>query len=515
MAFEPQTYDLGPTGRRYRSAAATTDPLAASETVKPPNAAPTAPMAPAAPAAAQGGFLDPIGIPNDIIAERAIRDGWGSGVPRQLSPARMEARAARVAAAEEKSAQAKAMAVARSIARTDPQSWRDRVDKFNRGVGGTGGLAISIEDVLGQARRPSGSPPAGGMGVYGAAPQIVGEQRGRVGRNAAGAGFREQQIGGRRMGVPLVKVGTMSVPDPNMPEADFNRAYTQDDAAATSLALYKSGFGEFANRQRRIDAGRAALLDDTLSPEQKARAEVELNGQENRLHREFIRSIGRRVTMEQNAADSRMRDMDAPDPEDLADLVQAGVDRGMSVGDAQDYARRRASGDLGAVLPPKQTAERANPRARFNAPRFFETFNEAWDRSIKNDPQLGREWNDVRSGPSAADAQNPAVAKLRQERSDRVRAARSKVFAQTLAESGAGSDITAMRDSFNEGLTQIGEAYKTRAEDMPNARVDVRNLVYSHLPAFADQLGEDPEASIDNLVEQIVRDRVVPLAMDQ
>lgn len=500
MAFEPHTYDYGPSGRKngplVRQPIITdadrieNERLAAEGgLVANPILRPDAPRgngpevvyqggakAPVAVAPPSGSYFDPIGVPNDVMAERAIRDGWGSGVPREAAMTQdaMARRQQRIAEGERRASVAKAQAVAKSIARTDPQSWQARVEKFNRGVGSQGGLAISLEDVLGHARRPgSVMVPDKVGGIYGTAPDIVGQQpmsRRREIQTPNGS-YREQLIGGRAFGVPMVRVGDGSVPDGNMKAEEFDRAYTQEDAAVTARALYKAGFNEFATRQRRIDAGRAALLDDTLTGEQRARAEVELNGMENRLHQEFIRSLGRRVTMDGDTA--AMMSMDEP-----------------------------------------KKPQAVGPRGRFNVSSFLSGVDRTVESTIK-DADVGDgllKTNKYRTKPEDAHAVGPDAdkrnAKIRVEnqRADAaVRALRRESFLRALERESRGADLTAMRDSFDAEAQAIAQRYSGDDAESPAALRDFTNAVYAHLPIFYDALAADAQQGDDAIETSIDR----------
>ena len=76
-----------------------------------------------------------------------------------------------------------------------------------------------------------------------------------------------------------------------MTQAEFGQYYTASDARAFRSEVYRSG-GAFADRQRRIDSGRMALLDDDLDEDAKAEGQAALDEREAALHYEFSKRVG-------------------------------------------------------------------------------------------------------------------------------------------------------------------------------------------------------------------------------
>jgi hypothetical protein len=76
-----------------------------------------------------------------------------------------------------------------------------------------------------------------------------------------------------------------------MTPAEFGQYYTASDARSFRSEVYRGG-GAFADRQRRIDSGRMALLDDDLDEDAKAEGQAALDEREAALHYEFSKRVG-------------------------------------------------------------------------------------------------------------------------------------------------------------------------------------------------------------------------------
>jgi hypothetical protein len=78
-----------------------------------------------------------------------------------------------------------------------------------------------------------------------------------------------------------------------MPPEQFQEHYKASDGRAFRSEIYRNG-GAFADRQRRIDSGRMALLDDDLDEDAKAEGQAALDEREAALHYEFSKRVGSR-----------------------------------------------------------------------------------------------------------------------------------------------------------------------------------------------------------------------------
>lgn len=76
-----------------------------------------------------------------------------------------------------------------------------------------------------------------------------------------------------------------------MPPEQFQEHYKPSDGRAFRSEIYRNG-GAFADRQRRIDSGRMALLDDDLDEDAKAEGQAALDEKEAALHYEFSKRVG-------------------------------------------------------------------------------------------------------------------------------------------------------------------------------------------------------------------------------
>lgn len=76
-----------------------------------------------------------------------------------------------------------------------------------------------------------------------------------------------------------------------MPPEQFQEHYKASDGRAFRSEIYRNG-GAFADRQRRIDSGRMALLDDDLDEDAKAEGQAALDEREAALHYEFSKRVG-------------------------------------------------------------------------------------------------------------------------------------------------------------------------------------------------------------------------------
>lgn len=491
MAFEPQTYPYGPSGRKRRPMVQE-DPLAPAgalpetPTEGPSTPSPVAPVAPASTATQD--YFAPIGVMPQDAAQGRVERNYGSGIPPMPRTAPAPSAAQRIAEANARAGQAKALNVARSIARTDPRSWQDRIEKFNRGVG-EAGLAISMDDVVGQARRPNGDEqpgipqgaPSNVRGGYGSAPLVVGERQGGRGNTiqTPNGTYRVQRLGGRMTGVPVMDFAGGAVPDPDLPSADFDRAYSKNDAASVAKSLYQSGFTEFSVKQRRIDAARAALDDETLRPEERARAEIELNGRENRLHQEFLRSVGRRVTSETTGA--ALQDLNAPDPQDVIKYTQDAIDRGVPEAQARSYGERRARGDTSATLPMKDRPERQDARDRFNYPRFAESVAQ-------------------RVAGATAPGRTPDE---------------KAIFGQALDDAMGGVRISSLRQGMNGEIDALLSDVRDGQIDPADVRSALIEVVRAHLPLWAERVKANGRSEIEKIADELLDSKIRPTLEDQ
>ena len=97
---------------------------------------------------------------------------------------------------------------------------------------------------------------------------------------------------GERVEVPVQeRDGEYALDASTMTPSDFQTYYTSQDARTFRVAVYDHG-GAFASRQRRIDSGRMALLEDNLDEDARAEGEAMLDEEESKLHYEFSKRIG-------------------------------------------------------------------------------------------------------------------------------------------------------------------------------------------------------------------------------
>lgn len=392
---------------------------------------------------------------------------------------------------------------AKSIARADPESWDSRIERFNRGAAptlesiGQSGNFLTRDDVMQQARRPVKRYPqhlvAQGLGSpYG--PAVVGARDEPSTFRTANGSYEPRMVGGKAMGVPVIDLpGFGAVPDPALPNADFDRTYTREDAGRTARAIYRERYGEFQTRQRRIDSGRAALLDDTLTPEQRDRAELQLDRMENDLHREFLRTVGHRMTTGEASMFSvddrgRPRDDERPDPKAVFGLARDYADGGMSEADAYSNAERALSGER--VPFPKRRESAAADRG-FDFEGFIRQVDDETKAQLELIPTHRRRTID--EDPAAMDA------------------LRKRAFAEAIKKDNGmiRADRTKFRQKFDAGLKALAKMPEygraaVMAGTSSDPRIAVRSLVVQNLPAFVDGGKINSYSDIERMVEEIV-----------
>jgi len=105
-----------------------------------------------------------------------------------------------------------------------------------------------------------------------------------------------------------------------MTPAEFGQYYTASDARSFRSEVYRSG-GAFADRQRRIDSGRMALLDDDLDEDAKAEGQAALDEREAALHYEFSKRVGSKRPVVDSSKKGGKADAE-PEPITEGDILQ-------------------------------------------------------------------------------------------------------------------------------------------------------------------------------------------------
>lgn len=170
---------------------------------------------------------------------------------------------------------------------------------------------------------------------------------------------------GERVEVPVQeRDGEYALDASAMTPSDFHTYYTSQDARTFRVAVYDHG-GAFASRQRRIDSGRMALLEDNLDEDARAEGEAMLDEEESKLHYEFSKRIGSKRPVVK--ASAKKGKGDEPEMISNADILEEINEHREANGDEPLTDHRHATANDQRAARKRIEQRRADENTEFNA----------------------------------------------------------------------------------------------------------------------------------------------------
>lgn len=475
--------------------------------------------------------------PNDVArAEDELRRGVGVPVPEYDRDALIRQKIERKRTEWSESRTARA---ARQIARRDPRTWDEEIEKFNRRHAGESFLRR--EDIVSEGGRRQETRS---FGRYGDAPQII-QPNPMTGRSGAPRGtssdpnviqtavgdHRIQSVGGRQFAVPVI-VNDRGVAIPNagmLSRGEFDDVIGTRDAAEIKRMIYASGQPEWVSQMRKIDSGYAALDSDTLSPQEREAAEIEIRNRENDLFYRWTRTNGAAmIGGEQGIQRGEPGMQEYESPEDRKERVKAeaaaekdreyedrrsieerrkiigratqikGDNPDMTDEDAIKAAEEEFSGNPSRLYPSRpEPKEPKEERPDFNANRFATEYIERKRRKAAANEDIKKERNYA--------TMSPDVQKMLKERYGILEDAdiAKQAFTEAFTEAGGEmADLAKARTNSEREFTKIAERYAageiTDAELYQTVRQSILRNLPAHLGRF-DTMEDDPAPNAKTL----------------
>lgn len=170
---------------------------------------------------------------------------------------------------------------------------------------------------------------------------------------------------GEQVEVPVQeRDGEYALDASTMTPSDFQTYYTSQDARTFRVAVYDHG-GAFASRQRRIDSGRMALLEDNLDEDARAEGEAMLDEEESKLHYEFSKRIGSKRPVVK--ASAKKGKGDEPEMISNADILEEINEHREANGDEPLTDHRHATANDQRAARKRIEQRRADENTEFNA----------------------------------------------------------------------------------------------------------------------------------------------------